>query len=63
MCSIIWLKLILVASEVVRLQRLLMSWEVVHTASIRLLMLYLLTCMAYLCDVQDCYDLDQDVVL
>ena len=48
MCSIIWLKLILVAREVVRLLRLLMSCEVVHTVSIRVLMLCLVTCVAYL---------------
>ena len=48
MCSIIWLKLMLAAKDVVRLKRLLMSWEVVCMASMRLLMLCLLTCMAYL---------------
>ena len=48
MCMIIWLKLMLAANEVVRLLRLLMSWEVVCMASIRLLMLCRLTCVAYL---------------
>ena len=48
MCSIIWLKLILVASEVVKLLRLLMSCEIVLTASIKVLILCLLTCVAYL---------------
>ena len=38
----------LAAKDVVSLQRLLMSWEVVCMTSMRLLMLCLLTCVAYL---------------
>ena len=48
MCSIIWQKFMLVASDVVKLKRLLMSCEVALTASIKVLIPHQLTCVAYL---------------
>ena len=47
MCSIIWLREMLDAKDVVTLKRLSMSWEAVCTVSMRLLMLCLFTCVAY----------------
>ena len=38
----------LVASDVVKLERLLMLCKVAHTASIKVLIPHLLTCVAYL---------------
>ena len=47
-CSVIWLKLMLDARDDVTLKRLSISWAAECTASMRVLMLCLLTCVVYL---------------